>query len=142
MMIKAFGPSGIEGNFRIVCENTMKVIRSHRESIMTVLDIFLQVPLEGTDFGDEKRTHSVPEASSNKISQYEVSNASTLDDGIEISSILNIKKAISRVSDKITGKDFSEFEELTIEDQIRKLIVSATDNYHLAHTFHGWTPLW
>lgn len=46
MMRSAFGPSGIEGEFRITCEITMNLIRAHRESIMTVLDIFMQVPLD------------------------------------------------------------------------------------------------
>lgn len=46
MMVRAFGPSKIEGNFRIAAEEMMKIVRSHRESMMTVLDIFLQVPIE------------------------------------------------------------------------------------------------
>ena len=49
MMVFAFGASGVEGNFRISCKETMKIVRSHRESIMTVLDIFLKVPIESEE---------------------------------------------------------------------------------------------
>ena len=49
MMISAFSPTGIEGDFRLTAEETLQLVRAHREWIMAVLDIFLQDPLESED---------------------------------------------------------------------------------------------
>jgi hypothetical protein len=45
MLINAMEVSGIEGSFRITCENVMRVIRTHRESLMAVLEAFVYDPL-------------------------------------------------------------------------------------------------
>ncbi|ETO30028.1 hypothetical protein RFI_07091 [Reticulomyxa filosa] len=37
--------SGIEGNFRITCENVIELLRSHKESLMAVLEAFVYDPL-------------------------------------------------------------------------------------------------
>lgn len=37
--------SGIEGTFRITCENSMRVLRDNKESIMAVLEAFVHDPL-------------------------------------------------------------------------------------------------
>ena len=68
MMVYAFGASGVEGNFRISCEETMKIVRSHRESIMTVLDIFLKVPIESEEGYDNLDINKSIERITEKIS--------------------------------------------------------------------------
>ncbi len=37
--------SGIEGNYRTTCENTMRVMRSNRESLLAILEAFVYDPL-------------------------------------------------------------------------------------------------
>lgn len=37
--------SGIEGNYRITCENVMRVLRSNKDSLMAVLEAFVHDPL-------------------------------------------------------------------------------------------------
>ena len=37
--------SGIEGNFRITCENVMRVLRENKDSLMAVLEAFVYDPL-------------------------------------------------------------------------------------------------
>lgn len=37
--------SGIEGNFRITCENVMRVLRENKDSLMAVLEAFVHDPL-------------------------------------------------------------------------------------------------
>jgi len=44
-MFSAMEVSGIEGNFRVTCENVMRVLRENKESIMAVLEAFLYDPL-------------------------------------------------------------------------------------------------
>ena len=40
-MVKSFVPNGVEGDFRITCEETLKIVKENKESIIAVLDIFL-----------------------------------------------------------------------------------------------------
>ena len=45
MMIKAMEVSGIEGNFRFSCEETMRVLRNNKESVIAMLEAFVHDPL-------------------------------------------------------------------------------------------------
>lgn len=45
MLIKAMEVSGIEGNFRTTCENTMRVMRASKESLLAILEAFVYDPL-------------------------------------------------------------------------------------------------
>ena len=37
--------TGIDGNYRMTCESVMEVLRSHRDSVMAVLEAFVYDPL-------------------------------------------------------------------------------------------------
>lgn len=43
--IRCYQVSGIEGNFRITCENVMSVLRDNKDSLMAVLEAFVYDPL-------------------------------------------------------------------------------------------------
>ena len=43
MLVRAMEISGVEGSFRITCENTMRVLRENQESIIAVLEAFVCV---------------------------------------------------------------------------------------------------
>ena len=45
MLVEAMEVSGIEGHFRSVCENVMRVLREHRDSVMAMLETFVHDPL-------------------------------------------------------------------------------------------------
>jgi FKBP12-rapamycin complex-associated protein len=45
MLVAAMEVSGVEGTFRITCENVMELMRNHADSIMAVLEAFLHDPL-------------------------------------------------------------------------------------------------
>eukprot|EP00595_Chromulina_sp_UTEXLB2642_P002805 CAMPEP_0196768394 /NCGR_PEP_ID=MMETSP1095-20130614/42695_1 /TAXON_ID=96789 ORGANISM="Chromulina nebulosa, Strain UTEXLB2642" /NCGR_SAMPLE_ID=MMETSP1095 /ASSEMBLY_ACC=CAM_ASM_000446 /LENGTH=222 /DNA_ID=CAMNT_0042137917 /DNA_START=4710 /DNA_END=5378 /DNA_ORIENTATION=+ len=54
-------------------------------------------------------------------------------------------EVINRIQAKLTGRDFTRFddnEELTIEQQVDKLIIEATSNENLCQLFAGWCPMW
>ena len=41
MLVKAMEVSGIEGNFRTTCENTMRVLRDNKESVLAIMEAFV-----------------------------------------------------------------------------------------------------
>lgn len=45
MLTKAMEVSGIEGNFRTTCENTMRVMRDNKESLLAIMEAFVYDPL-------------------------------------------------------------------------------------------------
>ena len=45
MLIKALEVSGIEGTFRLTCENVMRVLRANKDSLIAILAAFLHNPL-------------------------------------------------------------------------------------------------
>lgn len=42
MLVKAMEVSGIEGNFRSTCENVMQVLRTNKDSVMAMMEVFMQ----------------------------------------------------------------------------------------------------
>ncbi|GMH23702.1 hypothetical protein Nepgr_025545 [Nepenthes gracilis] len=45
MLVKAMEVSGIEGTFRITCENVMQVLRTNKDSVMAMMEAFVHDPL-------------------------------------------------------------------------------------------------
>jgi len=45
MLVRAMEVSGIEGNFRSTCENTMRVMRDSKESLLAIMEAFVYDPL-------------------------------------------------------------------------------------------------
>ena len=45
MLTKAMEVSGIEGNFRTTCENTIRVMRDSRDSLLAIMEAFVYDPL-------------------------------------------------------------------------------------------------
>ncbi|EAY01919.1 PIKK family atypical protein kinase [Trichomonas vaginalis G3] len=128
-MIRAFGPAGIDGSFRKTCLDIVKLIRRHREEVLSVLEIFAHAPLV--------RSFGTTGIKPNRNSQFSASLPSNAG-----SDENDIDRAINRISDKINGRDFDLKHRLTQQEQVTKLICSATDMYNFAHLYHGWNPLW
>lgn len=40
MLVKAMEVSGIEGNFRSTCENVMQVLRTNKDSVMAMMEVW------------------------------------------------------------------------------------------------------
>ena len=45
MLVRAMEVSGIEGNFKSTCENTIRVMRESRESLLAIMEAFVYDPL-------------------------------------------------------------------------------------------------
>jgi FKBP12-rapamycin complex-associated protein len=112
-MVRALGPSGVSGLFRVTGCEVMKIIRRHRDMVMAVMEIFAYSPV--TFQGMERDIFEEEEY------------ATTI---------------IQRVSDKLDGNDFDGMSKLNHQGQVAMLIQSATDSYNFAHLYHGWNPLW
>ncbi|KAI5538696.1 protein serine/threonine kinase protein [Trichomonas vaginalis G3] len=52
------------------------------------------------------------------------------------------EQIISRLWDKLNGKDFDPEIALSVPQQVSALIEAARNKYNLAHLYSGWCPLW
>lgn len=167
MLINAMEVTGIEGTYKKTCESVMSVLRRNKDSLMAVLEAFVYDPLlnwrliEGVTpvvAAKAKRSKS-SEAASISSSQEPLeiepdlptgsfqSKKSNKDNVLGETSqpeALN-KKAltiITRVRDKLTGRDFSHEEMLVVQKQVDLLIHQATANENLCQCYIGWCPFW
>lgn len=147
MLVQAMEISGVEGTFRITGENTMRVMRSNKESIMAVLEAFVHDPLinwrlvKGGRQLDERdggaNNHTGPRMRRPReveTNLYDTAQAEVLND--------KALTVVNRVEQKLTGRDFKPTEELSVADQVNKLIQKAVSAENLAQCFTGWCPFW
>lgn len=129
MLVKAMEVSGIEGNFRSTCENVMQVLRTHKDSVMAMMEAFVHDPLinwrlfnfnEVPQMSTFASTHVAPVANSEESApnrelaqpqrgarEKELLQAvNQLGDANEV---LNERAVVvmARMSNKLTGRDFS-----------------------------------
>ncbi|KAJ2369960.1 phosphatidylinositol kinase- protein kinase tor1 [Coemansia sp. RSA 2607] len=173
--------SNIEGAFKYTAHHTMRVLRSHRDSVMAVLEAFVFDPLVSWLYTQEK-DNKTP-ATSVAHSKHSMSNViesqifnlgagskpdSESDGGRVVpgsrpdnqysrsyrvrSSSINEKgwqmgnpKAqliFKRIHDKLVGTDFDPNVQLSVAEQVKKLVQQATLSDNLAVMYAGWMPIW
>lgn len=152
MLIYAMEVSGIEGSFRITCESVMRVLRENKESLMAILEAFAYDPL--INWGFDLPTQAIAEQTGIQVSATNPSEL--LRKGVisvEEAAKMEVQKKIEirntratlvlkRITDKLTGNDFRRFHELTIPEQVDKLIQQATSVENLCQHYIGWCSFW
>nr|KAJ3421473.1 phosphatidylinositol kinase- protein kinase tor1 [Polyrhizophydium stewartii] len=134
-----FEVSGIEGNFRITCENVMRVLRDNKDSLMAVLEAFVYDPL----INWRLMTHASPkQAGEAKPGRQHKMENDTEDDADNKPEGMNVRalNVISRISNKLTGRDFKSTVTLDVPLQVQKLILQATSFENLSQCYAGCEP--
>ncbi|KAK1273836.1 Serine/threonine-protein kinase ATR [Acorus gramineus] len=117
-MIDGLGITGYEGIFMKVCEITLTVLRTHRETLMSVLETFIHDPL-------------VEWTKSHKSSGVEVQNPHAQ------RAISNIK---ARLQGVVVGVGAAPSLPLAVEGQVRRLIAEAVSHKNLGKMYIWWMP--
>lgn len=152
MLTYAMEVSGIEGSFRITCENVMRVLRDNKESLMAILEAFAFDPL--IHWGFDLPTQTIMEQTDIQLpltnpSELLRKGAITVEEAakMEIEQKNEIRNAramlvLKRITNKLTGNDFRRFTELDVPEQVDKLIQQATSVENLCQHYIGWCPFW
>ncbi|KAL5713935.1 non-specific serine/threonine protein kinase [Ranunculus cassubicifolius] len=117
-MIDGLGITGYEGIFLKVCEITLSVLRTHRETLMSVLETFIHDPL-------------VEWTKSHKSSGVEVQNPHAQ------RAIGNIE---ARLQGVVVGVGAAPSLPLAVEGQARRLIAEAVSHRNLGKMYIWWMP--
>jgi len=149
--MNAMEVSGIEGTFRLTCENVMRVLRDNKESLMAVLEAFVYDPiinwrlLAPTSPSQEggKQKESPVHGGIKEDAELSTSISKMASVAEAMPETLNRKalQVINRVSKKLTGRDFGN-EPLDIPEQVQRLINQATSHENLCQCYIGWCPFW
>ena len=110
-MVDAFGAYGVEGPYRKSAELTLKTLRQHEDTLMTILETFLYDPT--ADFlGKKKRSYpGVPETP---------------------------QEVLDSVRNKVRGLWKGESVPLSVEGYVDALLRTARDPANLAAMYIGW----
>ncbi|XVF45588.1 hypothetical protein PTKIN_Ptkin02bG0218200 [Pterospermum kingtungense] len=117
-MIDGLGITGYEGIFLRICEITLSVLRTHRETLMSVLETFIHDPL-------------VEWTKSHKSSGVEVQNPHAQ------RAISNIQ---ARLQGVVVGVGAAPSLPLAVEGQARRLIAEAVSHKNLGKMYIWWMP--
>ncbi|WFD35666.1 non-specific serine/threonine protein kinase [Malassezia cuniculi] len=122
-MVDALGVTGVEGAFRRSAEVTMDILRSNKESLMSVLQAMVHDPL-GEWVATERRGRG-------RSAERSGASAGAL-------------KALTGVSDKLDGKlrrpGVSDEVRHSTKNLVHMLICDAVSNQNLAQMYIGWAP--
>ncbi|KAI9341262.1 armadillo-type protein [Zopfochytrium polystomum] len=165
MLINAMEVSGIEGNFRITCENVMRVLRENKDSLMAVLEAFVYDPLinwrllnaaspkqgDGKAPGRNKLENELiddvhgrnfpasrKQRPTNEVDLVSEEDQANRPEGLNARAV----SVIERVSSKLTGRDFKNSVTLDVPHQVQRLILQATSMENLCQCFVGWCAFW
>lgn len=152
MLSYAMEVSGIEGSFRITCENVMRVLRENKESLMAILEAFAYDPL--INWGFDFPINDVADSAGFKLSKVNVGELlrngeieeqeAVKMEHQQKSEMRNARASLvlKRIDDKLTGNDFRRCSELDVPEQVDRLIQQATSVENLCQHYIGWCSFW
>ncbi|KAB2095069.1 hypothetical protein ES319_A01G009900v1 [Gossypium barbadense] len=128
MLVKAMEVGGIEGNFRLTCENVMQVLRSNKDSVMAMMEAFVHDPLinwrlfnfnevpqmsifastHGTAVTNTEETAPSKELAQPQRGARERELLQAVNQLGDANEVLNERAVVvmARMSNKLTGRDF------------------------------------
>ncbi|XP_062082941.1 serine/threonine-protein kinase TOR [Humulus lupulus] len=142
MLVKAMEVSGLEGNFRSTCENVMQVLRTHKDSVMAMMEAFVHDPLinwrlfnfnEVPQMSMLASTH-VPavvnseEPSANREMPQRGARERELLQAVnqlgDANEVLNERAVVvmARMSNKLTGRDFSTCSSVSSTNAVQQAV--------------------
>ncbi|EXB28723.1 Serine/threonine-protein kinase ATM [Morus notabilis] len=128
-IIDGMGVTGVEGVFRRCCEETLSVMRTNEEALLTIVEVFIHDPLYKWALSPlkalqrQKETEDDPETSSEDSQDDYEGNK-------------DAARALMRVKQKLDG--YEEGEMRSVHGQVQQLIQDAIDPERLCQMFPGW----
>ncbi|KAL9265361.1 Serine/threonine-protein kinase ATM-like protein [Drosera capensis] len=127
-IIDGMGVTGVEGVFRRCCEETLSVMRTNKEALLTIVEVFIHDPLYKWALSPLKALERQKETAEDLETSWEDS-----EDDYEGNK--DATRALLRVKQKLDG--YEEGEMRSVHGQVQQLIQDAIDPERLAHMFPG-----
>ncbi|XP_047341337.1 serine/threonine-protein kinase ATM [Impatiens glandulifera] len=128
-IIDGMGVTGVEGVFRRCCEETLHVMRSNKEALLTIVQVFIHDPLYKWALSPLKALQRQKETDDDLETSLE-------DSEDEYEGNKDAARALMRVKQKLDG--YEEGEMRSEHGQVQQLIQDAIDPDRLCQMFPGW----
>ncbi|XP_064968170.1 serine/threonine-protein kinase ATM-like isoform X2 [Musa acuminata AAA Group] len=128
-IIDGMGVTGVEGVFRRCCEETLSVMRTNKEALLTIIEVFIHDPLYKWALSPLKALQRQKETDDGIDACLESSQ-----DACEGNK--DAARATLRVKEKLDGYEAGEIR--SVQGQVQQLIQDAIDMDRLCHMFPGW----
>ncbi|XP_022845090.1 serine/threonine-protein kinase ATM isoform X2 [Olea europaea var. sylvestris] len=129
-IVDGMGVTGVEGVFRRCCEETLSVMRTNKEALLTIVEVFIHDPLYKWALSPLKAMQRQKETDDDLEANLEDS------DEDEYEGNKDAARALMRVKQKLDG--YEEGEMRSVHGQVQQLIQDAIDPDRLCHLFPGW----
>lgn len=155
-VFKAMDVTGIDGNYRLTCERVLRLLRNNNDSILAVLESFVYDPVlnwrltEGMaakkappqNGGGAVEDKMMPTIGDRNWRPEEAGKPQMRDTKLGGIGNRGDSEALSRVKTKLCGRDFNPYVEISVPEQVDRLIEQATMNDNLCQCYIGWCPFW
>ncbi|KAI8377636.1 uncharacterized protein BYT42DRAFT_614302 [Radiomyces spectabilis] len=137
-LFNALGITGVDGVFRTAAEETMRVLRKHKEVLLTLLDAFVYDPLvDWENEAEEVEERQMTEIQANlaliasrlteKRSHYETMEARVSD---TLSGLADLIQSAKSSADQLLIEDDSDEDEMNIITNVEDRLEGAKDRLH------------
>lgn len=128
-IVDGMGVTGVEGVFRRCCEETLSVMRTNKEALLTIIEVFIHDPLYKWALSPLKALQRQKEADDDLETSLE-------DSQDQHEGNKDAARALMRVRQKLDG--YEEGELRSVHGQVQQLIQDAIDPERLCQMFAGW----
>ncbi|KAK4479334.1 hypothetical protein RD792_014846 [Penstemon davidsonii] len=129
-IIDGMGVTGVEGVFRRCCEETLSVMRTNKEALLTIIEVFIHDPLYKWALSPLKAMQRQKDIDDDLDADLEDS------DEDEYEGNKDAARALLRVKQKLDGYEDGEMR--SVHGQVQQLVQDAIDPDRLCHMFPGW----
>ena len=132
-IVDGMGACGVEGIMRRCCEETMKVLRSNREALTTIIAVLVHDPILKWAVGARRENNA------HASKRYNPSDLNLNEGAIPTEEgNLDAERALMRVKQKLDGYESGELR--SVQGQVQQLLHDARDPHKLATMYAGWAP--
>lgn len=138
-IVSAFGPVGVEGNFRKFCEIAMQAMRDEKEALLTTLKPFIHDPCSEWTKSTEL-TKKDKEKKQNSKDSKETRQPEQVENEIAKSRIEVVERKLKGFPRSRKFKPLAMLNSYSVEAQVDNLIEEASNLFNLAQMYFGWAP--
>jgi ataxia telangiectasia mutated family protein len=136
-VVDGMGPVGVEGPMRRCCEEALTVMRAARESLLTVIEVFIHDPLINWKMTAEQAQRRQRKSDGDGDGE-EDEDENDDDDEEESMGNIDAERTLVRVRHKLEGVVEGEGEARGVEGQVQELLHQAMEAERLGKMYIGW----
>ena len=138
-MLDAFGPTGANGMYTGALTESMRTLRKNRDTLLSVLEPFLNDPVINFNSKNQQKSKEDKDAKDARTARISMTKIEGRLNGEYNIINPNKNKKAGKKKDRLVV-DTTHFTKLSVEGQVQKMIMEATDKENLVQVYVGWMP--